>query len=186
MHQAMGSNPGFLPTDISVFSPHFRLQSQYHMKVFSCAAPIPSQNYTGCTSNFFSKEREFSAPTTDLLPLAYDRELKDLVFLYKCLNNYTDLNILNFVSFISHGRTRRSNSFNLTTPSCKTSTFQASYFNRTVKLWNYVCTLSPPSKFSNPTAFQTFVAKHMFSLVRSVFDVNSPCTWSIVRSCPCH
>ena len=63
---------------------------------------------------------------------------------------------------------------------------QASYFNRTVKLWNSVCTLSPPSKFSNPTAFQTFVAKHMFSLVRSVFDVNSPCTWSIVRSCPCH
>lgn len=122
----------------------------------------------------------------NLLPLAYDRELKDLVFLYKCLNNYTDLNILNFVSFISHSRTRRSNSFNLTTPSCKTSTFQASYFNRTVKLWNYVCTLSPPSKFSNPTAFQTFVAKHMFSLVRSVFDVNSPCTWSIVRSCPCH
>lgn len=122
----------------------------------------------------------------NLLPLAYDRELKDLVFLYKCLNNYTDLNILNFVSFVSHGRTRRSNSFNLTTPSCKTSTFQASYFNRTVKLWNSVCTLSPPSKFSNPTAFQTFVAKHMFSLVRSVFDVNSPCTWSIVRSCPCH
>lgn len=82
----------------------------------------------------------------NLLPLAYERELKDLVFLYKCLNNYTDLNILNFVSFVSHGRTRRSNSFNLTTPSCKTSTFQASYFNRTVKLWNSVCTLSPPFK----------------------------------------
>ena len=49
-------------------------------------------------------------------------------------------------SFFSHGRTRQSDSFNLRTPLCKTSTFQASYFNRIVKLWNYVCKLAPPSQ----------------------------------------
>ena len=65
--------------------------------------------------------------TLDLLPPTYDRELKDLVFFYKCLFNYIHLNLHSFTNFISHGRTRLSNSFNLKTPICKTSTFQASY-----------------------------------------------------------
>ena len=78
--------------------------------------------------------------TLKLLPLTFDREFKDLVFLYKCLNGFTDLNVSDFVS---HGRTRLSNSYNLKTPVCKTSTFQASYFHRIVKLWNYICKFSP-------------------------------------------
>ena len=67
-----------------------------------------------------------------LLPLTFDRE--DLVFFYKCLNGFTDLNVSDFVCSVSHGRTRLSNSYNLKTPVCKTSTFQASYFNRIAKL----------------------------------------------------
>ena len=74
----------------------------------------------------------------DLLPLSLDHEVKDLIFFYKCLYCSTDLDVRNYVSFVSHGRTRLSNSFNLRTPLCKTSTFQASYFNHIVKLWNYV------------------------------------------------
>ena len=87
--------------------------------------------------------------TLKLLPLTFDRELKDLVFFYKCLNGFTDLNVSHFVSFVSHGRTKLSNSYNLKTPVCKTSTFQASYFNRIVKLWNYICKFSPPHQFFN-------------------------------------
>ena len=68
----------------------------------------------------------------DVLPLTFDRELKDLVF-YKCLDNIVDLNVLNFVSFISHGRTRQSNSFNLKLQYCKSTTYQASYFIRIMK-----------------------------------------------------
>ena len=79
----------------------------------------------------------------DLLPLSLDRELKDLIFFYKCLYCSTDLDVRNYVSFVSHDRTRLSNSFNLRTPFCKTSTFQALYFKRIVKLWNYVCKLAP-------------------------------------------
>ena len=51
----------------------------------------------------------------DLLPLSLDRELKDLVFFYNCLYCSTDLDVLNYVSFVSHGRTRESDS-NLRTP----------------------------------------------------------------------
>ena len=39
--------------------------------------------------------------TLKLLPLTFDRELKDLVFFYKCLNGFTDLNVSDFVSFVS-------------------------------------------------------------------------------------
>ena len=65
----------------------------------------------------------------------------------------TDLDVLNYVSFVSHGRKRRSDSFNLRTPLCKTCTFQASYFNRIVKLWNYVCKLAPPTSFARLMLF---------------------------------
>ena len=97
--------------------------------------------------------------------LTFDRELKDLVFFYKCLNGLTDLNVSDFVSFVSHGRTRLSNSYNLKTPLCKTSTFQASYFNRIAKLWNYICKFSPPTSFSTTASFRDFITEHMFQLL---------------------
>ena len=40
--------------------------------------------------------------TLKLLPLTFDRELKDLVFFYKCRNGFTDLNVYDFVSPVSH------------------------------------------------------------------------------------
>ena len=91
----------------------------------------------------------------DVITLTFDRELKDLVVVfYKCLNGFTDLNVSDFVSFVSHGRTRLSNSYNFKTPVCKTSTFQASYFNRIAKLWNdCICKFSPPTSFSTTASF---------------------------------
>jgi hypothetical protein len=61
----------------------------------------------------------------NLLPLTYDREIKDLTFFFKLLNGFYDLNISNFVSFVSHIRTRNCEnpSLVLKVPSCKTSTF---------------------------------------------------------------
>ena len=43
-----------------------------------------------------------------LLPLCYDREIKDLVFFFKALYGYINLNINDYVSFVDHGRTRLS------------------------------------------------------------------------------
>ena len=45
----------------------------------------------------------------DLLPLTYDREVKDLVFFYKALYRYIDIDT-SFVKNVSHGLTRRSQS----------------------------------------------------------------------------
>ena len=91
-----------------------------------------------------------------------------------------------FCFFVSHSRTRLSNSYNLKTPVCKTSTFQASYFNRIAKLWNYICKFSHPTSFSTTASFRNFVTEHMIHLLHNHFDIHYSCTWSIVRSCPCH
>ena len=109
----------------------------------------------------------------DLHPLSLDRELKDLVFFCNCLYCSTDSDVLNYESFVSHGRTRQIDSSNLRTPLCKTSNFQASYSNRIVKLWNYVCKLAPPTSFCSLNAFQLFIHKLISAHLSRVYDLNS-------------
>ena len=72
----------------------------------------------------FSTVTKVQRTEPNLLPLVLDRELKDPVFYYKCPFGSIDINVLEHRSFISHGRTRQSNSFNLKTPLCRTSTFK--------------------------------------------------------------
>ena len=136
----------------------------------------------GGSSNIQRQTFNFETSSSDIWP----RPQRSCFFFYKCQNGFTDLNVYDFVSPVSHGRTRLSNSYNLKTPVCKTSTFQASYFNRIVKLWNYICKFSPPTSFSTTASFRNFVTEHMFHLLHNHFDISYPCTWSIVRSCPCH
>ena len=59
----------------------------------------------------------------NLLPLCYD-----LKFFYKAMYGHYDLNIFDYVSVVSHSRTRNciNPSLMLKVPSCKTSTFQSS------------------------------------------------------------
>ena len=47
--------------------------------------------------------------TLRLLPLTYDREIRDIVFLYNCIFGSTDLNIDRFVTFVPHDRSRTQN-----------------------------------------------------------------------------
>jgi hypothetical protein len=64
----------------------------------------------------------------------FDREVKDLVYLYKALFGYVNVDVSNCVSFVSHGRTGLSNTskYILQSQICRTSTFQSSYYNRVV------------------------------------------------------
>ena len=78
--------------------------------------------------------------TLRLLPLTYDRETRDLVFLFNCISGSTDLNIDRFVTFVSHDRSRSQNpALMLKLAYCKTITFQASFFDRIVKPLNTIC-----------------------------------------------
>ena len=123
----------------------------------------------------------------DLLPLSYDREVKDIVFFFKAYYGYTKLDVNQFVSFVGHGRTRSSQIQNvLRVPFCKTSTFQSSYFNRIVKLWNNVCKLVDPATFVSPASFSHFLKQNYSCLLLDVYDCALFCTWSMTRDCPCH
>ena len=44
-----------------------------------------------------------------LLPLAFDREIKDLTFMFKILHGFYDLDVFDFLSFVYHSRTRNCN-----------------------------------------------------------------------------
>lgn len=122
----------------------------------------------------------------NLLPLAYDREIRDIVLLFKSMFGFTDCNINNYVSLVSHGRTRLSSSDYLRVPKCKTTTFQGSYFNRTARLWNRICRETSPSSFTSVRSFKTFLFDKYSLLLNSVFDTDFVCTWSLLPSCPCH
>ena len=56
-----------------------------------------------------SSEKSYTQDSTNqarwtVLPLTYDREVKDLVFLYKAFHGYIDIDI-SFIKSVSHGHT---------------------------------------------------------------------------------
>ena len=93
--------------------------------------------------------------------------------------------VSNCVSFVSHGRTRLSNTskYILQSQICRTSTFQSSYYNRVVKLWNIVCKDVCLDTVSCPSSF--FIRRYS-SIVDYIYDVDLSCTWSLFRDCSCH
>lgn len=74
---------------------------------------------------------------TNLLPLTYWHEAKDLIFYFRCRLGYYNINITDFVKpKMSIRSTRNSSDLDVHVPRCRTKLFQASYFNRLAKLWN--------------------------------------------------
>ena len=124
----------------------------------------------------------------DLLPLCYEREISDLVFFFKALHGLTDLDINTFVSFSNNGRTRLCQNplLTLKVPLCKSNIFKASYFNRIINKWNYICKVQHPSTFCSLSTFKRNIRNTYKNLLGTVFDIEMPCTWSLVRDCPCH
>ena len=126
--------------------------------------------------------------TLNLLPLCYDREIKDLVFFFNALHGHIDFDVHRFVSFTNNGRTRLSRNpcLTLKVPLCKSKTFESSYFNRLVKLWNHVCKILSSTTFASLSTFKRSLKATYRNLVMTTFDVDLPCTWTLVRDCPCH
>jgi hypothetical protein len=115
-----------------------------------------------------------------MLPLCYDREIRDLMFFYNALHGLYDLNVEDFVSFVTHGQTRLSSN---STVVLKTITFQAIFLNQIVKIWNSICKVATCSSFTSVTTFKTFLINHYNELLLNVFYANLTCTWSVVRDC---
>ncbi len=69
---------------------------------------------------------------------------------------------------------------------CRTSTFQSSYYNRVVKVWNTVCKDVCLDTVTSPSSFKCSVKRRYSSIVDSIYDVDLSCTWSFARDCSCH
>ena len=130
----------------------------------------------------------------NLLPLAYDKEIKDLTFFFKALHGQYDLSVFDYVSSVSQARTRNcvKPSLMLKVPSCETSTFQSSFFNRIVPLWNLVCRTVQLSNVRSPDpltvqlsdlrsleTFRSFLSRTYLDLLISCYDEDLTCTWSL-------
>ena len=101
---------------------------------------------------------------------------------YKALYGYIDIDISNFVSFVNNGRTKSSQLRTLKTPFCRTSTFQSSYFNCIVKLWNRTIHVIL-KKTSSLLLFKRAINDMYKSVLNRSFDLSMPCTWTFVHDC---
>jgi hypothetical protein len=102
--------------------------------------------------------------------------------LFKALYGHTDLDVHSFAPPANNGRTRPSRNPSLTPkpPSCKSKSFQSSYFNRPAKLWNYVCKILPSTTFASLSIFKISLKATYANLVTATVDVDMPCTWTLV------
>ncbi len=118
----------------------------------------------------------------NLLPLSFRREISDLMFLFKCMYGDYDLNLLNYVTFVSTETSLRSanNGRVLTIPRVRTETFMSSYFNRVVFMWNNL-----PLHIRNCVNINSFkrAITQYYGAKLVAFDVNNVCTWSSVCRC---
>ena len=116
----------------------------------------------------------------NLLPVSYWHELKDLVFFFKAVNGHYNIDITKFIQpKVIVRSTRNSSSLDYLISKCKTSTFQESYFIRTVKLWNSLpsstCTRSLPTA----TAFKTALYNHYRCALVTTFNPENNSTLEI-------
>ena len=95
---------------------------------------------------------------------------------YKALFGYVNVDVSNCVSFVSHGRTRLSNTskYILQSQICRTTTFKSSYYNRVDKLWNIVCKDVCLDIVSSPSSFKCLV-KHIDTLVLFILFMMLTC-----------
>ena len=124
----------------------------------------------------------------DLLPLTYDRKVKDLEFLFKALYGYIDIDV-SFIKSVSHGHSQRSLSGDikyLEMPFCKTATRQSFFFNRSIKLWNIIRKFIWPRDFLNVKTFKNSITNLFKDELANVFDPDKRCSWGLARNCGCH
>ena len=121
----------------------------------------------------------------NLLPLSYDREIKDLTVYFKFRCNLIDLDVDHLTPMVS-SRTRQASLSFLQTTYCKTNTFQQYYFNRTVKLWNFILKVASDSSFSRISSFKLFLQTIYRDPLENNFDPDLACTYSLSGACSCH
>ena len=112
----------------------------------------------------------------NLLPVSYWHEISVLVFFFKVINGIYNIDITEFVQpKVIIRSTRHSCSLDYQPLKCRTSLFQRSYFNRTVKLWNSLS--SSIRTLPSVNAFKAALVKHYKKALIETFDQDNVYTW---------
>ena len=119
-----------------------------------------------------------------MMPLTFRRDINDLLFLFKCLHGFIDLNIYNYVQFRRPRAIHTRSAVDcllLHIPKCKTTHFSKLYFIRVIRMWNElpIETRSSPSLYSFINRLRT----HIINTKLPGFNVNNQCTWHLRCQC---
>ena len=119
---------------------------------------------------------------TNLLPLRYWYEIKDLLFIHGCLNGKYNINIERFVKFAPETNHRSWCHNNFVIPRSRTKHFQQSFFIRSCRLWN---SLPKELKLVNSTTnFKKQLKCRYETASRTISNVDIMRTWrSICFKC---
>ena len=139
--------------------------------------------------NDYSSDYKTRLKVTNLLPLNYYKEYRDMCFLYKCIYGFYKLNINDFIEFYGNSRhnTRLSASHLMIRPkSYKTVKGAEFLFNRIVKPWNNL----PPDlkcikcKNKDIWPFKSRLLKYYHQRTEQTFQSENLCTWTSSCRCP--
>ena len=111
-----------------------------------------------------------------LLSLVYDREIKDLIFFFKSVNNCTFIS-LNELIFPLLKMVPHVSAF-LLRPASSTPLFYCNVLGLLVKLWNLIVIDTPPTNFISSLSFKRFLQSKYKKLLISTFDVNCTHSWT--------
>ena len=124
----------------------------------------------------------------NMLPLSYCKEIADVCFLYKCINEFYAFNVSSVVNFVNPSGLTRSASLckKLVPAEFHTETFANFYSNRVVVIWNklpdHIRSTISLNKFICP--FKRVIRGYYASLTETRFDVDDACTWTTCCRCP--
>ena len=135
-----------------------------------------------CSENY--KER---LVLSNLIPISYWHEYLDVLFFksLKSINKHVFLSENTISTRLKPSRPTRSvqspNIASFKTSKCRATTFQRSFFNRTVRIWNLLPSEVRDSKLSLPH-FKNLLLKHYNSATSKTYDEDNPRTWKSICS----
>ena len=110
---------------------------------------------------------------SNLIPISYWHEYLDVLFFFKSINKHV---------FLSENTIpTRPNIASFKTSKCCTTTFQRSFINMTVRIWNLLPSELRDSKLSLPH-FKNLLLKLYYSATSKTYDEDNPRTWKSI--CP--
>ena len=133
--------------------------------------------------NFPSSSYSNRMSELNMLPLTLRRDMLDVKFFFKCLQDLNSLNVTDYVIFSCNSQVHTRNSCDpnlIKPPYCRTTTFRNSYFNRISYTWNEI----PLSirTLSNVNSLSSHLKKHFVSMASKF---NPECCCCLYVKCNC-